>query len=197
MHKQFSKLFYYLFNYPVYRLLLLKIGRGSRLVSPKIDGYRFISIGDKVFLEQGTWLAAAPIDGSKQCLLSIDEGTYIGRYGHIYATKRIIIGKKVLIADKVYISDNQHGYKNISQPVIDQPVQQLSEVEIGDGAWIGENACIIGASVGKNSIVGANAVVTKNIPDYCVAVGAPAKIIKRYNLESKQWGKTDPDGNFI
>lgn len=197
MYKQISKAFYYLIRYPVYKLLFLKIGRGARLVNPKIDGYRFISIGNKVFLEQGTWLAAAPIDGSQQCLLSIGDGTYIGRYGHFYATKEIIIGKKVLIADKVYISDNQHGYQNVDQPVIDQQVLQLPAVEIGDGAWLGENACIIGASVGKNSVVAANAIVRKSIPDYCVAVGTPAKVIKRYNFESKQWCKTDAEGNFI
>jgi acetyltransferase-like isoleucine patch superfamily enzyme len=197
MYKQINKLLYYLFSYPVYRLLLLKIGSGSRLVRPKIDGHRFISIGDKVFLEQSTWLAAAPIDGSNQCLLSIGDGTYIGRYGHIYATKKIIIGKKVLIADKVYISDNQHNYQNVALPVIDQQVLQLPAVEIGDGAWLGENACIIGATIGKNSVVAANAIVRKNIPDYCVAVGAPAKIVKRYNFELNEWCKTDREGNFI
>jgi acetyltransferase-like isoleucine patch superfamily enzyme len=80
---------------------------------------------------------------------------------------------------------------------MDQPIQQIHEVEIGEGAWIGENVCIIGASVGKGCVIGANSVVTKNIPDYCVAVGAPAKIIKRYSFELNEWLKTAPDGSFI
>ena len=50
-------------------------------------------------------------------------------------------------------------------------------------------SCIIGASVGKHCVIGANAVVTKDVPDYCVAVGAPAKIIKKYNLKNKKWEK--------
>lgn len=197
MIKQLNKLFYYLFIFPFYKFQFHKIGQASRLVFPKIDGHRFISIGEHVFIENGTWLAAAPIDGSPTCSLTIGDGTYIGRFGHIYATKKITIGKKVLIADKVYISDNQHGFRDIRLPIIDQPVLQLGEVEIGDGAWLGENACIIGAKVGKNSVIGANALVNKDIPDYCVAVGSPAKIIKRYNFELKEWRETDAAGNFI
>jgi acetyltransferase-like isoleucine patch superfamily enzyme len=58
---------------------------------------------------------------------------------------------------------------------------------IGDGSWIGENACIIGAHVGKNCVIGANAVVTSDIPDYSVAVGVPAVVIKRFDAPSKMW----------
>ena len=68
---------------------------------------------------------------------------------------------------------------------------------IGDGVWLGENACVIGVSIGKNSVVGANAVVTKDVPDYCVVAGAPAYIIKRYNFEKKEWCKTNKEGQFI
>ena len=123
--------------------------------------------------------------------LLADQNQHLGKY------EKIEIGKKVLIANKVYISDNRHGYKNILLPIIDQPVEQINAVIIGDGAWLGENVCVIGACVGKNSVIGANAVVTNDIPDYCVAVGAPAKIIKRYNFELKEWCKTDAAGNFI
>ena len=101
------------------------------------------------------------------------------------------------MADKVYLSDNLHSYLNIDLPVIDQQIQQTNPVLIGDGAWIGENVCVIGASVGRNSVIGANSVVTKDIPDYCIAVGSPAIIIKRYNADTKQWCKTDKEGQFI
>lgn len=77
-----------------------------------------------------------------------------------------------------------------------QPIKQLNHVRIGEGAWLGENVCIIGASVGKQSVIGANSVVSKDIPDYCVAVGAPAIIVKRYNFDKNQWEKTFPDGTF-
>ena len=70
-----------------------------------------------------------------------------------------------------------------------QPIKHIGDVEIGDGSWLGENVCILGASIGRNCIIGSNSVVTKDIPDYCIAIGSPAKIIKRYNLKTKEWQK--------
>lgn len=197
MLRKINLLFYYLFRYPVYKLLLGKIGSSTRLINPKINGHSRIFIGSKVYISEKGWLACEPLTGNEHCCLIIGDGTYIGRFSHIYSTSKIEIGKKVLMADKVYLGDNLHSYQDIDVPVIDQPIRQANPVTIGDGAWIGENACVIGASVGKNSVIGANAVVTKNIPDYCIAVGSPAIIIKRYNAGTKQWCKTDQEGRFI
>jgi acetyltransferase-like isoleucine patch superfamily enzyme len=80
-----------------------------------------------------------------------------------------------------------HAYEDISQPIIRQQVLFKGEVVIGDGCWIGENACIIGASVGRNSVIGANAVVTRDIPEYSVAVGAPAVVIRRFDKTLGRW----------
>lgn len=197
MLKKIKSLFYYFFKFPFYKLTFGSIGMGTKLIYPILSGSKRIFIGANVFIQKNTWLAAVPLTGDVNCKLIIGDGTYVGHFCHFYATSKIEIGKKVLIANKVYISDNRHGYKNILLPVIDQPVEQINAVVIGDGAWLGENVCVIGACVGKNSVIGANAVVTNDIPDYCVAVGTPAKIIKRYNFELKEWCKTDGDGNFI
>jgi acetyltransferase-like isoleucine patch superfamily enzyme len=155
-----------------------------------------MKIGRGVRVEYKTWLAAVPKSENHNCCLEIGDGSAIGHFNHIYATKRISIGKSVLTADKVYISDNMHEFSDVSIPIINQHVRQISEVEIGDGTWLGENVCVIGAKVGKQSIVGANSVVTKDIPDYCVAVGAPARIVKRYSFDKKEWLPTNPDGSF-
>lgn len=197
MFRKINLLAYKLFKYPVYKMLLGKIGPSSRLINTQVDGYARIFIGSKVYINNAGWLACAPLTGDTNARLSIGDGCYIGRFCHIYATSKIEIGKKVLMADKVYISDNLHSYENIGLPVIDQPIKQTEAVIIGDGAWLGENVCIIGASVGKNSVIGSNSVVTKSIPDHCVAIGSPAVIIKRYNFETKQWQKTDKEGGFI
>ena len=90
----------------------------------------------------------------------------------------------MLTANNVYISDNSHDYENTEVPIISQPVKFKKRVQIGSGSWIGENVSIIGANVGKNSVIVANSVVTSDIPDYSVAVGAPAKVIKRVNQDS-------------
>lgn len=153
----------------------------------RIDCPENIRIEDGVTIQRFTWLAAAPLTGCKSCSLSIGKGTIIGNFNHIYATKAIEIGEYVLTADKVYISDCSHSYVDINKPVMVQSIKQLNSVSIGDGSWIGENVCIIGASIGKHCIIGANSVVTNNISDYSVAVGSPARIVKKYNLQTNQW----------
>lgn len=175
-----------------------ELGAFSFINSPlRIDGARNISIGDKVIIQYKTWLASMPLTGTSDPILEIGNGTAIGNFNHIYATKKIIIGENVLTADKVYISDNLHGFENPFIPIIKQQIVQKNEVIIGEGTWLGENVCVIGTSIGKNCVIGANSIVTKNIPDYCVAVGSPAKIIKKYNFNSNSWEKTNPDGSFL
>ena len=167
-----------------------RIGKHSKIVSPlRIDGKRFISVGDHVEIQYKTWLACVPLTGVDVPVLCIGDGTIIGNFNHIYATKSIVIEDHVLTADKVYISDNLHSYENPDIPILHQPIKQISSVVIGSGSWLGENVCIIGASVGKHCVIGANSVVTNDIPDYSVAVGVPAKVIKRYNIETKIWEK--------
>lgn len=167
-------------------------GRNVSVLFPlKIDGTKNISIGDSVVIAYKTWLAALPHTGEESCELIIGKGSRIGNFNHIYATKSIRIGENVLTADKVYISDNLHEFKDIDTPIMYQEIKQISPVVIGNGTWLGENVCIIGASIGENCVIGANSVVTKNIPNYCVAVGAPAKIIKKFNIEHQKWMKNE------
>ncbi len=197
MGKMIHLLTWYLFKYPFYKLSLARLGKQSKLIHTKVDGYKRISIGTKVYINDRTWLACMPLTGNANCTLTIGDGTYVGRFCHFYATSKIEIGKKVLIADRVYLADNLHQFTDVNVPVIDQPVQQTAEVIIGDGAWLGQNVCVIGAKVGKQAVVGANSVVMKDIPDYCVAVGSPAKIIKRYSFEKMEWLKTNEKGEFL
>lgn len=165
-------------------------GKNSRIDKPlRIDGKKNVFIADNVYIQPYTWLACQPLTGCSNPVLKIGKGSTIGNFNHIYATQRIVIEDNVLTADKVYISDNLHGYESIDSPIISQPIKQVNPVNIGEGSWLGENVCVIGASIGKHCTIGANSVVTRDIPDYCVAVGAPAKVIKQYNFETKQWEK--------
>lgn len=155
----------------------------------RMEGKENIAIGDRVTIQRMSWLAALPLTGRSECRLNIGAGSVIGNFNHIYATGIINIEENVLTADKVYISDNLHGYQDIDVPVLFQAITQLKSVTIGEGSWLGENVCVIGANVGRHCVVGANSVVTHDIPDYSVAVGAPAKVIKKYNHQTKQWEK--------
>lgn len=193
-----KQIFHCLFIRTYYKRILGGLGEHSYLPqSTKLDYPNNIFIGNNVNIGRMSWMAACPLTGNINCKLSIGDGTYIGNFAHIYCTSKIEIGRKVLIADRVYISDNLHSYSDINIPIIDQPIMQINEVVIDDGSWVGENVCIIGARVGKQCIIGANSVLTKDLPDYCMAVGAPAKIIKRFSIEIQKWKKTDSEGNFI
>lgn len=173
-----------------YKIKFKRFGYKSYIRFPlQIDGASNISIGKRVYVGYKAWLAALPLTGEDKCLLEIGDDCTIGNFNHIYCTKSVILENGVLTADKVYISDNLHGYKDIHSYIKDQPILQNGEVVIGEGSWLGENVCILGAKIGKHCVIGANSVVTKNIPDYCVAVGAPARIIKRFNIESNEWIK--------
>ena len=172
----------------LYKIKVGSFGWKSQIHSPlKINGGKNISIGNKVLIEYKTWLAAMPLTGENKCELVIEDGCSIGHFNHIYATKSIILHKNVLTADKVYISDNLHGYEDIGLPIKNQPIIQNGTVEIGEGSWLGENVCVLGVHIGKHCIIGANSVVTHDIPDYSVAIGAPAKIIKQYDFTTNSW----------
>lgn len=188
-----------LFIYLYYRSKFKSFPISARIVKPlHIDGAKRISIGEKVYVAYKTWLAAMPLTGYSDCCLDIQDGAIIGHFNHIYATRKIVIEKDVLTADRVYISDNLHGYENVDMPIHKQPIIQNGDgVVIGEGSWLGENVCIIGASLGKHCVVGANSVVTKDVPDYSVVVGSPARIIKRYDFNTKSWRKTMPNGEFV
>lgn len=110
----------------------------------------------------------------------IGRGSEIGERCRISIANSLEIGEKVLLSPNVYITDCDHEYRNIDVPVIDQGiVQKGQKVSIGEGSYIGINAVIVGdVRIGKHCVIGANSVVTKDVPDYCVAVGSPAKVIK-------------------
>jgi len=112
---------------------------------------------------------------------------------HIAAGEKVVIGNDVLIASRVFISDLNHGsYSGEEQ---DSPLTKPNErllftkpVHIKDNVWIGENVCILpGVTIGRGCVIGSMSVVTKSIPDYSIAVGIPAKVVKQYDFETNRW----------
>ena len=113
-------------------------------------------------------------------IVKIGRGSEIGERCRISIANSLRIGEKVLISPNVYITDCDHEYRNTDIPVIDQGIVQGEQrVSIEDGSYIGINAVIVGnVKIGKHCVIGANSVVTRDVPDYCVAVGSPARVIK-------------------
>jgi acetyltransferase-like isoleucine patch superfamily enzyme len=90
----------------------------------------------------------------------------------------------------VYITDQNHGYEDVTRP-ISQQSQPERPVVIGDGSWLGHGAVVLpGVTIGKHVVIGANSVVTKDIPDVSVAVGSPARVIRQYD-ETLGWVNVD------
>lgn len=101
---------------------------------------------------------------------------------HIGCVDEVRIGSRVLMASRVYISDHAHGgtaIEDLAWPPNARPVVSKGPVIVEDEVWLGEGAAVMpGVRIGRSSIIGANAVVTRDIPPYSVAVGAPARVIK-------------------
>lgn len=101
----------------------------------------------------------------------------------------VTMGNYVMLAQNVVISGLNHGYEDVTLPPRRQKVS-TKQITINDDAWIGAN-CVItaGITIGKHAVIGAGSVVTKDIPEFCVAVGNPARVIKKYNFETNSWQK--------
>ena len=123
--------------------------------------------------------------------LHVGENVSIGQNFHVVAggNEKLYIGNNVTISGNVFISNMNHSYEKINTHCYDQE-HIAKETSIGDYCFIGYGAVVLpGTKLGKNVIVGANAVVHGEFPDYTVIAGNPAKIIKQYDMEKKQWIK--------
>ena len=136
-----------------------------------------------------------PTQTKKNSTLEIGKNCIMGDNCHFAAYEKLKIGNNVLFASNIYVSDLNHGNykgKESTSPKIAPNDREMSTspVEIGDNVWVGEKVSILpGVKISQGSIIGANAVVTKDIPEYSIAVGIPAKVVKKYNFKTEQWEK--------
>lgn len=130
--------------------------------------------------------------------LFIGENLDLGDFCHISALNKVKIGNNFICGNFVYIGDISHGLytkfgdEEQSKPDSNPKTRPIycQEVTIGDNVWIGEHCSILpGTVIGDGCVIGANSVVKGNIPNGCMAVGCPAKIVKKYNVLTKEWEK--------
>jgi acetyltransferase-like isoleucine patch superfamily enzyme len=168
-------------------------GKNSIVKFPyKIWGRKFIELGSNVFIAENAFLSAVERWEGQAFTpnLKIGNNVTIGSNFFVTCIKSVTIEDNVLISDRVFIADHVHGYENPKLPVLRQPLEFKGEVLIKEGSFIGINVVIMpGVTVGKNSVVGASAVVTKNVPDNSVVAGNPARIIKHFDSRKKAWVK--------
>ena len=134
---------------------------------------------------------ADPIRNSSQIT---GHGLIIGNYVscasrcRITCANEIIIGNHVLLAPDVFITDHNHGMKpSRHEDYASQPLE-INKVHIKDNVWLGQRVVVLpGVTIGEFSIIGANSVVTHDIPPYSIAVGSPARVVKQWSKERKEW----------
>lgn len=175
-----------------YRLFWGHIGQHSKLIQPmRLRNVCNIHIGDNVIINNYAFLLTLQEKQSIVPRLTIGDGCVIGHMNHITCTDEVRIGKNVLTADHVYISDHSHGFFDTTIPILKQATVSRGKVNIGDGTWIGENVVVLSCNVGRNCVLGSNAVVLRDIPDFSVAVGIPAQVVRRFDPVSRTWVRTE------
>lgn len=184
-------------NYRVSQLVsrligLRHLGRGSVIMLPftKIKGVEYISIGDGTYIGRGVHLSMTDtyLQYRYTPELVIGNRVQIGNYLTISCNVAVHIGDDVMMSDRVFIGDAIHDYVDPHLHVAKQQMVSRGPVEIGPGAFIGINAVILpGVKIGAHGVVGASAVVTRDVPAYSVVIGNPARIIKYFDHDSGRW----------
>lgn len=123
--------------------------------------------------------------------IHIQDDVVISQNVHITSAGNLVIGKSSLILANVFITNIDHDYEEIGKHVVKQEYL-VKDTVIGENCYIGMGSAIMAGTVlGKQCVVGANSVVRGEFPDYCVIVGAPARIVKKFNPETQKWEKVN------
>jgi acetyltransferase-like isoleucine patch superfamily enzyme len=156
------------------------------------EGY--IHIGEGTIIGPHVTLSAGMVPGQKcvaDPVVRIGDRCLIGKGSGIVGHLEIDIGNDVWTGHHVYITDQNHGYDDITRPISQQTMPEESVV-IGEGSWLGFGTVVLpGARIGRHVTVGANSVVVGELPDYCVAVGVPATVIRRH-IDGGGWVRVEP-----
>jgi acetyltransferase-like isoleucine patch superfamily enzyme len=157
-----------------------------------INRPRFVHVGNRVRIKRNTSINLHPKDKkSNEILLFIGDNVIISESCFISACNRIVIEENVGISPNVMIIDNSRKIGDISRPSKEQELK-IGHVHIGADSWIAYGACVMpNVTIGKHCIIGALSVVNKDIPSYSVAVGAPAKVVKRFDFDRREWVKSN------
>lgn len=174
-----------------FRKSFLHYGSETEIKHPSYIPYKKnISIGNNTTILPNSRIQVCNYLTGLNSTIKIGSKCYFAYNLTILAGADIEIEDEVLIASNVFISSENHSMNPESPiPYMDQDLI-CKPVKIGSGTWIGEKASILpGVTIGKKCIIGTNAVVTKDIPDYSIAAGIPARVIKKYNFDSHKWEK--------
>ncbi len=146
----------------------------------RLRGAERIALGSGIFVGGGSWLQVLE-ESEAPVAIEIGDGTSFAGLAVVSAVASIRIGRRVSFARSVYVADHAHAYDRSSLPVMEQGITDIRSVEIGDGAWLGQNVVILpGSRIGEGAVVAANSVVHGVVPARSLAIGSPARILRRF-----------------
>ena len=161
-----------------------------------IRGRKYIDFGKNLTTGVGCRFDCFSGANPDEKKIKFGKNVQINDYVHLVGMESIEIGDNVLMASHIFISDNSHGaYKGNdcdSDPLTPPAKRQYltAPVKIGNNSWIGEGVIIMpGVTIGEGCVIGAHSVVNKDVPNYCIAVGSPAIVVKQFNFRTKHWEK--------
>jgi acetyltransferase-like isoleucine patch superfamily enzyme len=180
----------------IYKPFFGKFSLPSYIGKPVFIGnFKRIFIGKRVRIFPGARIEVV----NKSSSIVFEDNISIGQNLHIISGggQELRIGKNTTFSANVFVTNIDHRYDEVNKYILEQPLVKKN-TQIGENCFIGYGAVIqAGTILGKQCIVGANAVVRGTFPSYCVIVGVPAKIIKRYDTKSATWKKTNNTGEFL
>lgn len=159
----------------------------------QIIGLANVSIGQGTAIGDDTWLNVCLRDDRTR--LIIGRAVLVGRQSMLSVGGELEIGDFCLFAPRVFVSDADHVVTNIARPYCEQGFTQ-GKVVVEENCWLGINTVITGSiTVGRGSVVAANAVVTRNVPAFSVVAGVPATILKMFNPGTNAWESATTPGD--
>lgn len=185
----------WIFRYIIYSFFLKKSGFPSYIGKPIfINKLNHISIGKKVRIYPN-----ARIETLGNSFIVFEDNISIAQNFHLISggQQTLTIARGTIISANVFITNVEHEYENTSLSVQEQPLLEKFTY-IGKNCFIGYGAVINAGSVlGEHCVIGANSFIKGVYPSYCVIVGTPARVVRRYNTATMLWEKTNTKGEFI
>lgn len=174
-----------------FRPRLAEIGQNSFILLPrKITNKKFVKIGRDCQIGRSLVLEPITSHGAQRFNPNIIIGNdvYIGRYCQIFSIDSVVIEDGCVLSEYIYISDSAHGFDPDGGLIMQQDLVSKGPIHIGKNSFLGYGVSLMpGVSLGKNCVVGINSVVTRSFPDFSMIAGTPAKLIKTYCVDRKQW----------